>query len=399
MRRPSAFLGILSLLASGVVHAATPVASSFPDTIGTPFEAAFTALRTRSIVKGYPDGKAYPYLTLNRVEALKIVLQSQSEIIPRVTWMRSHLPPLPLFSDTHQSEWYAPYVEVAYEQGIVTGYPDATFRPSRPLTVEEAIVLLLRAHHIKGKSDVALLSEHIENRQGTWFTAEVNAAIERNLVMKSAGLRLGAQITRGQFGDIVYRLLEITEKKATSYSGPEPLLVAREVQKSVPPANPPAQRRVTDHPYASEKHFAITMPSLGVTDLTITHPEDPFSKDGVLSVLKLGVGHLFSYPGGGGKIMVYGHSSAYPWDVSSYTKVFRRINELAIGDRVFVTYAGKLHIYEVTRKQSVPATETQDAFRDDGTGEELILYTCWPPDSISERYLVHALPVETVALE
>ena len=148
--------------------------------------------------------------------------------------------------------------------------------------------------------------------------------------------------------------------------------------------------------FASEKYFSISMPSLGITDLTISHPADALTKDGVLAPLDLGVGHLFSYPGGGGKIMVYGHSSGYPWDVSEYTKIFRRVNELQEGDKIYITYAGKLHIYQVTHEQTILAKDTAP-FNDDGSGEELILYTCWPLDSVSQRYLVHAVPIETIA--
>ena len=54
-------------------------------------------------------------------------------------------------------------------------------------------------------------------------------------------------------------------------------------------------------------------------------------------------------------------------------------------------------MYEVTREQTIAANDTAP-FNDDGSGEELILYTCWPVDSVSQRYLVHAIPVETIAL-
>jgi len=85
--------------------------------------------------------------------------------------------------------------------------------------------------------------------------------------------------------------------------------------------------------------------------------------------------------------------------VSEFTKIFRRINELSPGDKVYVTYAGKLHIYQVTHEQTILAKDANKAFQDQGVGEELILFTCWPPDSIAQRYLVHAVPVETVALQ
>jgi len=139
------------------------------------------------------------------------------------------------------------------------------------------------------------------------------------------------------------------------------------------------------------------MPDVGITDLAVIHPTDPFSSQGVMAPLQNGVGHLFSFPGGGGKVMIYGHSSGYPWDRSQFTKIFRKINELDPGDRVYVTYDGKMYVYEVTYEESVAASDTS-RLTDDGRGEELILYTCWPPDSISQRYYVHAVPVETVAL-
>jgi LPXTG-site transpeptidase (sortase) family protein len=60
-----------------------------------------------------------------------------------------------------------------------------------------------------------------------------------------------------------------------------------------------------------------------------------------------------------------------------------------------VNYHGTVYTYQVTLKQTVPANDTS-AYNQEGK-EELILYTCWPPDSIKQRYLVHADLVETLA--
>ena len=288
----------------------------------------------------------------------------------------------------------------------------------------------------------AELSDYIENKADAWFTGSLNAAIEKNLVMHKGRLRIGTAITRGQFVDMVYRTTTVAASSNAPYTGPEPQGSAPVISAPQPtPVAAPAPAtsqpqttrsttptgvsvndgslspgvrqtqgtsssvaaaanpaKVANTPYASEKYFSITIPTLGVTDLSINHPEDPVSQEGVLAPLKLGVGHLFSYPGGGGKIMIYGHSSGYPWDVSQYTKIFRKVNELHEGDKVYVTYAGNLHVYQVSKKEAIPAKNTGDAFRDDGAGEELILFTCWPPDSITQRYLVHATPVQTIAL-
>jgi LPXTG-site transpeptidase (sortase) family protein len=134
----------------------------------------------------------------------------------------------------------------------------------------------------------------------------------------------------------------------------------------------------------------MSIPALGIDNLFVTHPADPSTSKGLLSVLHNGVGHLFGYPGGGTKILVYGHSSGYPWDVSRFTKIFRTVNQLKAGDRVTVHYQGKDLVYEVTYQEQIKPTDTRPF---SGEGEELILYTCWPPDSIATRLIVHAKPV------
>ncbi len=171
-----------------------------------------------------------------------------------------------------------------------------------------------------------------------------------------------------------------------------------------PPAPAPRIERFTpstttfvaDASPAANDTFAISLPSLGIDSLNINHPADPFTHQGLLAPLRDGVGHLFSYPGRGGKILVYGHSSSYPWDVSAFTKIFRRISELQIGDRVTVSFEGRTFTYLVREKKTVPAKDLA-TYQEEGDGEELILYTCWPPDSISERYLVIATPEHEVA--
>lgn len=407
-----------ALAAGPALYPSAASGTGFPDTQGTVYEKSFSYLEDQMIIKGYADGLARPDYPLNRIEALKVILIAQGSFDARIKHFTDNTPPIPLFSDVDQTQWYAPYIEAAYEKRAVTGYPDRSFRPGQLLKTEEAVTLLMRIFDAVDTKTTAALSPYIQNQSDQWYTGSINAAINKNLIMHRGQMKLGSAITRGQFFDMVYRLYSSRANKTVVFEGPEPTIAipvavapvartqgsdsGRTGVSSFPTNSQPANVVLApkiDHPYASEKYFSITMPSIGVTDLTITHPQDAVTKDGVLSVLKQGVGHLFSYPGGGGKMMVYGHSSGYPWDVSEFTKIFRRINELKEGDKVYVTYAGKLHIYQVTHEQTIIAKDANKAFMDEGVGEELILFTCWPPDSISQRYLVHAVPVETVALQ
>jgi len=375
-------------------------AASFTDTEQTVYAEAFAYLSEKGIVRGYSDGLARPHLLLNRAEALKVLLLAQKKYAERVAWYQQNMPPLPLFSDIQQNQWYAPLVETAFELEIARGYSDGTFLPGRLLTAEEAVVLLTRAFGEEADASAdAQTSSAIENRPRQWYTSAINTAINRNLIVQeSRPLQLGQPVTRGQFFEMVYRMMRVRETGVLAFRS-----VPVTASPSLTPQPPPQTTAqvlpssTASQPYASEQYFAVSMPSLGIQDLTITHPIDPLSQEGVLSPLKDGVGHLFSYPGAGGKIMIYGHSSGYPWDVSKFTKIFRKVNQLRNGDRIFITYSGMLHTYEVTFEETIDASDTSP-FNDDGSGEELLLYTCWPPDSIAQRYVVHARPVDSVAL-
>ncbi|HLC75544.1 MAG TPA: sortase [Candidatus Peribacterales bacterium] len=392
---------------------------------------AFAYLQKQNIVLGFSDGTVRPGKSLSRVEGLASVLRMREQYAPQVVWFTENLPAMSLFTDMNQEEWYAPYVEVGFLEGIVKGMGDGSFRPAKPLTVEQALVMLKRA--MRDESTIAFQSsDRITNVPNQWFTDAVSWAIDRNLVGPGERISLGTPITRGQFFGILFRLhfieskgiyaykndpSTITQSLGTSdnaFAPPLASIPAAPIPFSITPLPftpsdpfslmlPPPQKTYgpaapipAQHEYASQKEFAITIPSLNFMDVTIGHPADPFSKDGILAPLNDGVGHLFAYPGNPGKTMIYGHSSGWPGDRSEWTKAFRRINELVSGDRVYINYEGKLHIYEVTRKQVIDAKDVSP-FNDDGVSE-LILYTCWPRDSNKQRYLVHAMEVETVAL-
>ena len=393
------------------------------------YAKAITYLQNKNVVKGFPDGTARPHAHLSRVEGLVSILRMQERYAPQVVWFTANLPDMALFEDADQSAWYAPYVEVGFLEGVITGNGNGKMNPSSPLTTEQALIMLKRS--FKSDDQISFkTSTNLTNIPNAWFTDAISWAIDRNLISPNDQLALGSPITRGKFFSILHRLHSIESEGQYAYVD-DPSQIAANQQPatinqqlfpdivSVPlnitpvpfdPNDPfilnlppptttfgPVAKPVIQHQYASNKQFAITIPSLNLMDVAIIHPDDPFSKEGILAPLKVGLGHLFAYPGNTGKMMVYGHSSSYPWDISDYTRIFRQINKMVVGERVYITHEGKLHVYEVTRKQVIDAKDVSP-FNDDGMGEELILYTCWPPDSIKQRYLVHASPVEVVAL-
>lgn len=335
--------------------------------------------------------------TITRAEAVALLVSSQTNLRSRVERLQNRMPPLPLFADAPKTAWFAPYVEVAFAQGWIRGNVSRAFRPNDPLKTEEALALVTRMKRSIATERIL----YLPGSEDRWIREPLEAALSEGIPVRLP-LTIGQGVTRKDF----YAMLG-----AVNIFYPDTIAFVE--PPSPPPA--PAPRRIALQPQRARSTaplrrgteivsaqgqtvgmgFSVSLPTLGINDLPVIHPSDPFSSNGLLAPLKNGVGHLFSYPGTEGKILIYGHSSGYPWDSSNYTKIFRQINRLNPGDRVTVLYNGTTHVYEVTYKETVPAQD-MNAYRNGGS-EELILYTCWPPDSIKERYLVHAKPVEKIA--
>lgn len=89
------------------------------------------------IVDGYPDGTFQPNTTVNRAEAVKMLL-----LATQLTESESgSLLPL-AFSDVQDTDWFAPHVRNAAEREIVQGYADGTFRPEQSITRAEAAKII-----------------------------------------------------------------------------------------------------------------------------------------------------------------------------------------------------------------------------------------------------------------
>ncbi|WP_457643473.1 S-layer homology domain-containing protein [Persephonella sp.] len=55
------------------------------------------------------------------------------------------------FSDVPMAAWYCPYVEALKSAGIIEGYPDNTYRPDNPVTRAEMAVFISRAFYGEGE--------------------------------------------------------------------------------------------------------------------------------------------------------------------------------------------------------------------------------------------------------
>lgn len=109
----------------------TSVSAGFPDVPTThPNAPAIEYLQSRGVISGAEDGKFYPDNVVSRAELLKMVFRTKG-ITPSS--------PGNSFPDVPADAWFAPYVEEALNQGIVSGYPDGLFRPHQVVSRIEAL--------------------------------------------------------------------------------------------------------------------------------------------------------------------------------------------------------------------------------------------------------------------
>lgn len=146
--------------------------------------AGISVLTNLGAVTGNPDGTYAAGRTLNRAEFLKIVLKSA----PTQDFLDADKSNC--FPDVQTADWYSMYVCAAKRKGMVSGYPDGTFKPSNPVNYAEAIKMLAELYGYD-------LPEPPANERWAWYTGYVRASTERG-VLFSDSLGYDASLTRGR---------------------------------------------------------------------------------------------------------------------------------------------------------------------------------------------------------
>jgi peptidoglycan lytic transglycosylase len=194
---------------------------------GHPEYVAIKYLSENGIINGYADGSFKPDNLVNRVEALKIVLEGNN-LIDAVYIENNAIGgddfinnPV-TFSDVYKSVWYYPYIKKGVEEGIVKGYEDGTYKPSQTVNRAESFKMVM-------ESDDVVLPEVTEDpfadiHVGDWFAPYFLEAKTREIVYFTTQntVNPGREMTRAKFAELVYRYIRSKEEykfgKASYYS-------------------------------------------------------------------------------------------------------------------------------------------------------------------------------------
>jgi micrococcal nuclease len=119
-----------------------------------------------------------------------------------------------VFRDVESGAWYAPYVRYAKDSGIIQGYPDGTFKPGQPVNFAEALKMAYVALGFDGNTSAG----------GEWYQRYLRHA-QANSVLFETNVDVSVGMTRKDVVWIVWRLLadsvpELPRSSSSVHSGP-----------------------------------------------------------------------------------------------------------------------------------------------------------------------------------
>lgn len=142
-----------------------------------------------------------------------------------------------------------------------------------------------------------------------------------------------------------------------------------------------------------DPNFSIVIPKIGANARIIPNV-DASDERIYLDALNKGVAQVLgtAFPGEGGHIFLFAHSTDYFWNVGTYNAIFYLLYKLETNDEVDLFYKGQRYVYRIIDTKIVDPSEVVYLTRKTNR-EFLTLQTCWPPGTTLKRLLIFAVRV------
>jgi len=256
--------------------------------------------------------------------------------------------------------------------------PESSFRPLvSPFFVKVKSLLLRRQPKAMSRQGKYKNESLYKRKTGKFFySARFFSRLGTALIIFSI---LGFLLTYGPIiqVEIGYRLSQLFEKKGVPRGSFSQLL-----DKTL----------LGETDGVPDPNFSLVIPKIHAKGKIIPNV-DPANEIEYFSALKTGIAHAkgTTFPGGGGTIYLFAHSTDSPVNILRYNAVFYLLKEMEVGDGVDIYYSGARHRYTVTDKKIVEPTDVSYLSATNEKGKELlILQTCWPPGTTLRRLLIFA---------
>lgn len=153
-------------------------------------------------IVGYPDGLVHPERNITRAEVSTIFFRMLLDESREDFWAQENW-----FSDVPADKWFNNAVSTLANAGLITGYPDGSFKPNANITRAEFATIAIRFFL---EEDVEINENNLTDVKGHWAEANINLAYALGLIngYPDGTFRPNQLITRAEAMTIVNRVLE-----------------------------------------------------------------------------------------------------------------------------------------------------------------------------------------------
>ncbi|WP_287128647.1 S-layer homology domain-containing protein [Candidatus Cyanaurora vandensis] len=192
-------LGLAVLLG----FSAPSLAQNFDDTQGYWAEPYINTLASRGIIGGFPNGTFQPNSYITRAQFAAIAVKALN--------LSTTSGGVQQFRDVPNNYWASGAIRAVSNSGLVTGFPDGTFRPEDQITRAQSLVILAKALKERDQADPNALNSYRDARAvPDWARDSVSRAAAARIIVNypDAGLiEPNSLATRGEVAALTYQTI------------------------------------------------------------------------------------------------------------------------------------------------------------------------------------------------
>lgn len=259
------------IVAGIVFMTSVAVAAPLSDTTGNKNQTAIEFLLSHGMVDGYGDGTFKPDNSINRAELLKILIKSVG-MAPSVQEYHD------CFSDV-KKEWFAPFICYAKEKKWVQGYADGSFHPSRTVNTAEALKMLVNVYGYQPmQTSSAMPFKDID--LSAWYAPYVLVARNAGILdMDTGNLGIAAHMTRGRISGMIYRAVVARETANNHTAAPDTPTVLQKfynkLRRGGGGSGQPSASVISSSTASSQ--VTLSSPTITFNDLTKNYGDSSFT--------------------------------------------------------------------------------------------------------------------------
>lgn len=154
-------------------------------------------------IVGYPDGTVKPDGRITRAEVATILYRLMKDQVKA----RFDSKPTVKFSDVSSGDWYYSAVQMCAKAGIVSGYPDGSFKPNQAVTRAEFFKMVAMLY--SDALNTPITGKIFNDINGHWAEKYINLLQKLGIVKgyPNGSVKPNANLTRGEAASIMNRVL------------------------------------------------------------------------------------------------------------------------------------------------------------------------------------------------